>query len=110
MLIEIGEAARRAAGKRSIVLVGENEPQNTLLLKPIRDGGYGLDALWNDDYHHSAMVALDRPSGRILFRLPGNAARTAIKRQVSAICSKASGTAGRASAEAIPRWACRAHP
>src|SRR5262249_4896096 len=24
-------------------------------------GGYGLDALWNDDFHHSAMVAL---SGR----------------------------------------------
>ena len=22
------------------------------------DGGYGLDALWNDDFHHSAMVAL----------------------------------------------------
>ncbi len=21
-------------------------------------GGYGLDALWNDDFHHSAMVAL----------------------------------------------------
>jgi maltooligosyltrehalose trehalohydrolase len=58
VLIEIGEAARRAAGKRSIVLVGENEPQNTLLLKPIKDGGFGLDALWNDDYHHSAMVAL----------------------------------------------------
>jgi maltooligosyltrehalose trehalohydrolase len=58
VLIEIAEAARRAAGKRSIVLVGENEPQNTLLLKPIKDGGFGFDALWNDDYHHSAMVAL----------------------------------------------------
>jgi maltooligosyltrehalose trehalohydrolase len=58
VLIEIGEAARRAAGKRAIVLVGENEPQNTLLLKPIKDGGFGFDALWNDDYHHSAMVAL----------------------------------------------------
>jgi maltooligosyltrehalose trehalohydrolase len=58
VLIEIGEAARGAAGKRSIVLVGENEPQETCLLKPVKDGGYGLDALWNDDFHHSAMVAL----------------------------------------------------
>ena len=25
---------------------------------PPEQGGYGLDALWNDDFHHSAMVAL----------------------------------------------------
>ena len=25
---------------------------------PAAAGGYGLDALWNDDFHHSAMVAL----------------------------------------------------
>jgi maltooligosyltrehalose trehalohydrolase len=58
VLTEIGETARQAAGKRGIVLVGENEPQNTLLLRPIQNGGFGLDALWNDDYHHSATVAL----------------------------------------------------
>ncbi len=52
------QASRSAAGKRSIVLIGENEPQDTRLIKPVADGGYGLDALWNDDYHHSAMVAL----------------------------------------------------
>ena len=27
-------------------------------MRPTADGGYGLDALWNDDFHHSAMVAL----------------------------------------------------
>lgn len=58
ILAELTCAARDAAGHRSIVLVGENEPQNTCLIKPIEDGGYGLDALWNDDYHHTAMVAL----------------------------------------------------
>lgn len=58
ILQEIGRAARLAAGKRSIILIGENEPQQTRLIKPIASGGYGLDALWNDDYHHSAMVAL----------------------------------------------------
>jgi maltooligosyltrehalose trehalohydrolase len=24
----------------------------------VEEGGYGIDALWNDDFHHSAMVAL----------------------------------------------------
>lgn len=58
ILAEITEAARQAAGERSIVLIGENEPQETRLIRPVSEGGYGLDALWNDDYHHSAHVAL----------------------------------------------------
>ena len=61
ILVELGEAARAAAGDRSIYLVGENEPQHARLVHPIARGGYGLDALWNDDFHHTAMVAL---SGR----------------------------------------------
>ena len=32
-------------------------------------GGYGLDALWNDDFHHSAMVAADRDARSLLHRL-----------------------------------------
>ena len=54
----IVRAARRAAAGRGIVLIGENEPQHTSLVRPPQAGGYGLDALWNDDLHHSAMVAL----------------------------------------------------
>jgi maltooligosyltrehalose trehalohydrolase len=50
--------ARAAAGDRSIVIIGENEPQRTNLVRTPEEGGYGLDALWNDDLHHSAMVAL----------------------------------------------------
>jgi maltooligosyltrehalose trehalohydrolase len=38
--------------------VAENERQNTALVKPVDAGGYGLDAVWNDDFHHSAVVAL----------------------------------------------------
>jgi maltooligosyltrehalose trehalohydrolase len=49
---------RAAAGDRRVVLVAENEPQDTRLVRPLEEGGYGLDALWNDDWHHSAMVAL----------------------------------------------------
>jgi len=58
ILTEIGRAARAGAGSRPIALVAENEPQDTRLIRPIEQQGYGLDALWNDDFHHSAMVAL----------------------------------------------------
>jgi maltooligosyltrehalose trehalohydrolase len=54
----IGRAARKAAGKRSIILVAENEPQETKLVRPRREGGDELDGLWNDDFHHTALVAL----------------------------------------------------
>jgi maltooligosyltrehalose trehalohydrolase len=58
VLSAIGRRARAAAGRRPIVLIAENELQDTRLVRPIEDGGYGLDALWNDDFHHAAMVAL----------------------------------------------------
>jgi len=57
----IGRAARKAAGARSIILVAENERQEVNLIRPRSKGGDDLDAVWNDDFHHSAVVAL---SGR----------------------------------------------
>ncbi|MFL5342990.1 MAG: malto-oligosyltrehalose trehalohydrolase [Gemmataceae bacterium] len=53
----IGRRARQAADGRPIVIVAENEPQDTTLVRPLDRGGYGLDALWNDDFHHAARVA-----------------------------------------------------
>lgn len=58
ILADISQTARQAANGKPIIIIGENEPQETRLVKRIEDGGYGLDALWNDDYHHSANVAL----------------------------------------------------
>lgn len=58
ILAAIARRVRKAAGGRSTLLVAENEPQHTKLVRPPAQGGYGLDALWNDDFHHSAMVAL----------------------------------------------------
>jgi maltooligosyltrehalose trehalohydrolase len=60
IITEIAERARAAAAPRSIILIGENEPQRIELLDPRERGGMGLDALWNDDFHHSARVALTR--------------------------------------------------
>jgi len=48
----IAQRARDAAHGRSIYLVGENEPEDVAMITR-----NGLDALWNDDWHHSAMVA-----------------------------------------------------
>jgi maltooligosyltrehalose trehalohydrolase len=58
ILAAVVRRAREAAGKRSIYTVAENEPQNTRLVRSTAEGGYGIDALWNDDFHHAAHVAL----------------------------------------------------
>jgi maltooligosyltrehalose trehalohydrolase len=52
VLTLIVRSAREAAGEKPIFIVGENEPQDAKLIDD-----YGLDALWNDDWHHAAMVA-----------------------------------------------------
>lgn len=57
ILKEITAAARAAAKERTIFVVGENESQHAKLIRRAESGGYGLDALWNDDYHHTAFVA-----------------------------------------------------
>jgi maltooligosyltrehalose trehalohydrolase len=53
VIAEITRAARAAAGTRQIFLVAENEPQDTTLITE-----HGMDALWNDDFEHSARIAL----------------------------------------------------
>jgi maltooligosyltrehalose trehalohydrolase len=58
VLVEIGRRVREAAGVRATIIISENEPQQTDLVRPVERGGYGLDGLWNDDFHHSAVVAL----------------------------------------------------
>jgi maltooligosyltrehalose trehalohydrolase len=58
---ELGARARDAAGGRGVWIVAENEKQEARLARPREQHGYGLDALWNDDLHHTLIVAL---SGR----------------------------------------------
>jgi len=57
---EITGAFERAASARgrSVFVVAENEPQDARLVRDVSRGGYGVTALWNDDFHHSAVVAL----------------------------------------------------
>jgi maltooligosyltrehalose trehalohydrolase len=58
IIAEVCERVREVAGVRRTLIVGENEPQDVRLLRPPHEDGLGLDALWNDDWHHTAMVAL----------------------------------------------------
>jgi maltooligosyltrehalose trehalohydrolase len=58
ILAAISRAVRGTAGVRSVLLIAENEPQDVRIVRPPSAGGYGFDALWNDDFHHTAMVAL----------------------------------------------------
>ncbi|HJV33571.1 malto-oligosyltrehalose trehalohydrolase [Geomonas sp.] len=58
ILGDITDAARLAAGKRKVLMFAENEPQDRRCLLPSTEGGFGMDAVWNDDFHHSAHVAL----------------------------------------------------
>jgi maltooligosyltrehalose trehalohydrolase len=58
VMTQMTRRAREAARERDIVVIAENEPQDVTLVRPVDEGGYGIDALWNDDFHHSATVAL----------------------------------------------------
>jgi maltooligosyltrehalose trehalohydrolase len=54
----VGRMAREAAGSRSIILVAENDLQEAKMARSRGQGGDDLDGLWNDDFHHSSVVAL----------------------------------------------------
>lgn len=55
---ELIEAARRTAHPKRLLFIAENEPQDPRYVRPPSEGGLGADALWIDDFHHSARVAL----------------------------------------------------
>jgi maltooligosyltrehalose trehalohydrolase len=58
ILTAIGRRVRAAARGRGTYVVSENETQETRLVRAPEQRGFGLDALWNDDFHHTARVAL----------------------------------------------------
>jgi len=58
ILADLTDEVRASAPRRRTWTVAENEPQDAALLEPASAGGGGLDALWNDDFHHAARVAM----------------------------------------------------
>src|SRR5256885_3716476 len=57
ILQEIGVAARGAGVKRQVIVFAETEPQDARIVRAPAQGGYGLDSIWCDDFHHLALVA-----------------------------------------------------
>jgi len=44
--------------KRKVYLIGESAANDVRLIRDVSTGGYGLDAQWNDDFHHAVHVML----------------------------------------------------
>jgi maltooligosyltrehalose trehalohydrolase len=56
-ITDLARKTARAQG-RSIFICAENEPQDPRFVAVTEQGGYGCDALWNDDFHHTALATL----------------------------------------------------
>jgi maltooligosyltrehalose trehalohydrolase len=46
--------------RRSVHVIAESDENDSRLLKPPAQGGQGLDAVWNDDFHHGIHALLTR--------------------------------------------------
>lgn len=59
-LQELTEQVRAfaAQGRRRCLLIAENDHNDMRVIRPRSRGGYGLDALWNDDFHHAVHVLI----------------------------------------------------
>jgi maltooligosyltrehalose trehalohydrolase len=56
---ELARHARAVAHPRRVFLVAENEAQDVSFLRDVGErGGAGLEAIWNEDWHHAAFVAV----------------------------------------------------
>jgi maltooligosyltrehalose trehalohydrolase len=58
---DTAEAAARQLG-RQVHVVAESDLNDVRLLLPPERGGYGLDAQWSDDFHHTVHAHLTRES------------------------------------------------
>jgi maltooligosyltrehalose trehalohydrolase len=57
---ELGEAVHSRAGQldRTVHVLAESDMNDARLVRPRELGGYGLDAVWNDDFHHALHTLL----------------------------------------------------
>jgi maltooligosyltrehalose trehalohydrolase len=54
---EVGELSE-SLGRR-LVLIAESDLNDPRIVTPREDGGYGMDAQWSDDFHHSLFAVLN---------------------------------------------------
>jgi len=76
--LAVAVTALAAATGRSLVLIAESDRNDPRLITPRAAGGYGLDAQWSDDFHHSvhALVTGERQGYYADFGAVSGAAKT----------------------------------
>ncbi len=51
-LAEFSTRVRAGCAGRNVLLIAEDHRNLAYMMKPVRDGGFGLDGVWADDFHH----------------------------------------------------------
>jgi maltooligosyltrehalose trehalohydrolase len=61
-MAELAERARASLPERSLLLFAEDERNLAKTVEPVADGGWGMDGVWADDFHHQVrrLAAGDR--------------------------------------------------
>ncbi len=75
ILSELSEAAEqytRVPGRRPY-LIAESHENDPVYLRPRSEGGYGMDGLWADDFHHGVRTILTGEKDGYLAGFPGTA-------------------------------------
>ncbi len=60
--------AGSAAGRR-VLVIAESSDNDPRVVRPDAEGGFGFDAVWDDDVHHALRGRADRGTPRLLLRL-----------------------------------------
>ena len=66
---QVAELSQRLG--RKIHLIAESDLNDSRILRDPERGGYGIDAQWSDDFHHSVHTLLTRENHGILLRFRG---------------------------------------
>jgi maltooligosyltrehalose trehalohydrolase len=57
IVAQLTREARKAAGRRSILVFSEDERNRCFQVLSPDEGGYGTDGVWGDDFHHACRLA-----------------------------------------------------
>jgi maltooligosyltrehalose trehalohydrolase len=49
---ELAASVRESISDRSVLLFAEDERNLNAIVRPFDEGGWGMDAVWSDDFHH----------------------------------------------------------
>jgi maltooligosyltrehalose trehalohydrolase len=52
IVAEIAAAVRASVPDRRVLIVAEDDRNLARIVRPVRHGGWGLDGVWADDFHH----------------------------------------------------------